>query len=603
MKRFLKVFIIIIVTISLCGQIMFVSANEGRKVYSPFGDNMLNYLQEDNDDLLLNRKNYGYMAFIENFQSDGVSLYFLKMSDIFANTGTEPDQEKYMEVLLNIIATYDLDNASVISEQYSLDNMKEFKDYVLDFTEMGKEAVSVIIGDNSTASQLESSIVTAIDGLSVLAENTDNWINALSNLETIINNYEKYDGFLKLIEEKGEGELKEAAITLRRGMSEAMEIKLSTYTEVSNENFKNYSEFFFSDVFFTSLKQAPQYNSDVNFKFFVDCGDNIVTKIGTLKSSWDLGVMIGKLVGNVAVGGEKIINRLLEMMALHDISVILQGEIIDLSSEFIEKYGSEEEETVIENYILYSQYLIGCRIRGEYCMYSTVANDAGLLSWFNKKNAEEAKIWYEDKTDKILDIQDNLLNIYNVSESEIVDKKFATDVTEDSLKKMLAENVTKTILNFVFDDFDNNGIYEAIAFCGEYYEEDGIFFGTLYFISQEGVQVIREEDGYWDCGQIYDFEDAIIIAITQYFATGGLTYYYQIKGNEVIEIEGSGYGNGLYQDEQGRICMTDSQYDGCVDGTGHTWNIYYFYWDDGLKEYGGTQISIVNVKSLALTKV
>ncbi len=38
--------------------------------------------------------------------------------------------------------------------------------------------------------------------------------------------------------------------------------------------------------------------------------------------------------------------------------------------------------------------------------------------------------------------------------------------------------------------------------------------------------------------------------------------------------------------------MTDSQYDACVDGTGHTWNIYYFYWDNGLKEYGGTQISI-----------
>lgn len=82
------------------------------------------------------------------------------------------------------------------------------------------------------------------------------------------------------------------------------------------------------------------------------------------------------------------------------------------------------------------------------------------------------------------------------------------------------------------------------------------------------------------------------IAITKYFTNGGLTYYYQINGDEVTEIEGSGYGAGLYQDEQGRMYMTDSQYDACVDGTGHTWNIYYFYWDNGLKEYGGTQISI-----------
>lgn len=39
------------------------------------------------------------------------------------------------------------------------------------------------------------------------------------------------------------------------------------------------------------------------------------------------------------------------------------------------------------------------------------------------------------------------------------------------------------------------------------------------------------------------------------------------------------------------MCMTDSQYDANVDGTGHTWNVYYFYWDDGLKEYGGTLIT------------
>lgn len=303
MKRILKLVISIIIMISLCGQIMITFA-EKKTANSRYGDNMLEYIRGNDDNLLLLRKNYGYMTFVENFKSDWKSLYFLEMSDIFAQTGSEPDKRKYMEVLLNIIATYDLDNASVISEQNNLDNMKEFKDYTLDVIEMGKDAISIIIGNNSTASQLESSIVTAIDGLSVLAKNTDNWINAISDLETIIQNYEKYDSFLKLIEEKGEGELKEAANILRNGMSEAIEIKLNTYIDVSNENFENYSEFFFSDVFFTILKQSPQYSSDENIKFFVDCGDNIVTKIGTLESSWDFGVMIGKLVGNVGVVSE-----------------------------------------------------------------------------------------------------------------------------------------------------------------------------------------------------------------------------------------------------------------------------------------------------------
>ncbi len=417
MKRILKVVISTIIMVSLCGQIM-ISFADRKTANSPYGNNMLEYVQGDNDNLLLLRKNYRYMTFVENFKSDCISLYFLEMSNIFAETGTEPDKRKYMEVLLNIIATYDLDNASVIAEQCNLDNKKTFKDYTLDIVKMGKEAVSIIIGNSSTVSQLESSIAIAIDGVSVLAENTDNWINAISDLETIVQNYKKYDEFLKLIEENSEGELKEAATTLRKGMSEAIEIKLSTYIEVSNKNLSNYSEFFFSDMFFTILKKTPQYNSDENLKFFTDCGDEIVTKAGTLKSSWDLGVLIGKLVGNITVGGENIINRLLETMALYDISVILQGKIIDLSSEFLNKYGSEEEETVIESYILYSQYLIGCRIRGEYCIYSIIANDAGLLSWFNKKSAEEAKLWYENKVNQILNIQDNLLNIYHIHENE-----------------------------------------------------------------------------------------------------------------------------------------------------------------------------------------
>ena len=73
-----------------------------------------------------------------------------------------------------------------------------------------------------------------------------------------------------------------------------------------------------------------------------------------------------------------------------------------------------DEEAVIERYVLYSQYLVDCRIRGEYCIYSVVADDAGLLSWFNKEDAEDAKLWYENKVKKILSIQNKLLDINNI---------------------------------------------------------------------------------------------------------------------------------------------------------------------------------------------
>ena len=129
-----------------------------------------------------------------------------------------------------------------------------------------------------------------------------------------------------------------------------------------------------------------------------------------------------------------------------------------------------------------------------------------------------------------------------------------------------------------------------MAFCGEYNSEDGSYFGTLYFVTQNGVEEIKEKDGYWNSGVVYDFGDEKIIGITKYFTTGGLSYYYEIDEMTFKELEGSGYGEG-FQGEEGKMYMTDSQYDFGVDGTGHTWNLYYFYWENGLKEYGGVEIS------------
>ena len=419
MKRIISVLLIMILTLSLSFP---VSADESSNIQacSVSGKKMFQYMQGDNGKLLTLRKNYGYMTFIGDFKSNALSLYLLEMTDKLIDTGAAPDKEKYMETLVNIIATYDMDRADDIAKQSNMDNLKTLKDYAMDCTEMGKNAVSVMVGTNPAASELETTLSTAVDGLSVLIDNTDNWISALSNLETIVKDYSEHDNFLKLLEEKSNGELKEAAQTLRKGMKKALEIKLDTYQDVSDKNYKNYEEFFFSDFFFDAVKQLPEYENDEALKYFIDAGDNVVSKVGTLESAWDLGKIIGTMVGDAVVGGENLINRVLEMMAIYDISEILQEKILDTGTEFLNDLGKDNEESLVETYIALSNYLIGCRIRGEYCLYSIVAEDAGLLSCFNKNSAEEAKLWYEEKTKKILSIQDDLMSIFeeNVSNEE-----------------------------------------------------------------------------------------------------------------------------------------------------------------------------------------
>lgn len=410
MKRAISVLLIMVLILSVH---MTVSANELSNIpaQSDSGKKLFQYMQGDDQELLILRKNYGYMTFIEDFRSNVLSLYLLEMTDKLIDTGDKPDKDKYMEILTNIIATYDLDCADDIAKQHNMDNLKSLKDYAMDFAKMGAKAVSVMVGNNPEVSKLETMISTAINGLDVLIDNTDNWIVALSNLETIIQDYSEHDKFLRLIIDKSDGELKAAAQTLHKGLEKALEIKLDTYRDISDKNYKNYEEFFFSDVFFNVVKQMPEYETDEALKYFVDVGDTIVSKVGTWGSSWELGKMIGTLVGDVVVGGENLINRVLEMMAIYDISVVLQGEIIEKGNEFLTNLGTDSEGSLIDTYVAFSQYLIGCRIRGEYCLYSIVAKDAGLLSWFNKKSAEEAKIWYEEKVERILEIQNNLLKV------------------------------------------------------------------------------------------------------------------------------------------------------------------------------------------------
>lgn len=417
MKRIISILLIAILMLSLSVP-AFAKESSDLLAGSSSGKKLFQYMQGDNGNLLILRRNYGYMTFIEDFKSDTLSLYLLEMTDKLIDTGATPDKEKYMETLVNIIATYDLERADEVAKQKNMDNLKTLQDYAMDCGEMGKNAVSVMVGNNPAASELETTLSTAIDSLGLLIDNTDNWISALSNLETIIQNYSEHNEFLKLIEEKSEGELKVAAQTLRKGMEKALEIKLDTYQDVSDKNYKNYEEFFFSDVFFNAVKKMPEYEEDESLKYLVDTGDDIVSKASTLGSAWDLGEMIGTLVGDVVVGGENLVNRVLEMMAIYNISEILQGEIIEAGTEFLNNMGKENEENLAHTYVAFSNYLVGCRIRGEYCLYSIVAKDAGLLSWFNKNSAKESKEWYDNKTEKIIKIQNNLLEVISTKSVE-----------------------------------------------------------------------------------------------------------------------------------------------------------------------------------------
>lgn len=497
-KRMISSILVIIMLFSVFTPV-YASNSEYKQPISAYGDEMLEYLLTDNHKLLVIRDNYGYMQFTDKFRQNAASLFLLEMTDLLIQTGMEPDKTKYIEVLINIMGTYELDNATDISTQKSMDNLKSVQDYAMDIVDIGTKAVSFMVANNPEVSEFEEAISTAIGRMSTLKDDINNWVEALSNLETIVEDYSKYDDFLELIEQKSTGELKEAASTLRSGMRKAFTIKLDTYGEVSDDNFDNFSELFFSDIFWKVLKQTEDYEKDETLKEVVDAGDSFVSKIEDLINSWELALGIGKLVGNVTVGAENLVNRVLEIFALSDISAILQLEVTELSIDFFEKIGTQEEAKSIDQYELFAQYLIGCRIRGEYCLYSIVANDAGLLSWFNKKSAEEAKNWYETKADKILDIQKELLKVKNnkIDYTEIVTSAYNNFIIQGDYNKY-TESWETPAKEYGMLDINNDGVLELFI-NSEYMMEE--WSNTLIFtynINESKVVFVSDIYHYGD---------------------------------------------------------------------------------------------------------
>ena len=384
------------------------------------GKRFIEYWQTGYPKLLLTSSNYEYLQFINDFNGNALSLYLLNMADLFADTGVKPDRNKYIDVLMNIVFTYDGENSGDIAEQKKTDNLKTYEDYSEDVTDIGIQAVDKLIKLGGAAGELKDQISMAVDGLKVLKDNTENYCESLSRIETIISNYVKYDDFFEIIESNSKGELKEAASSIKRAMETSMNKYLYSYQDISDENFNNWTEYIFNDVFIDTCKKLPEYENDETFKWYIDGADNFMEKFSELSGSWDLGASIGTLVGNLTVGGENLANRLLEIMAIKDIGEVLTGALEDIYvDDFTKAIGTEKEIEVVERYVMVSKILIGTRIRGEYCWYSIIAHDAGLLSLFNKENGKRAEEVYKSSVNVLKEIQEELNEVIEEENNKI----------------------------------------------------------------------------------------------------------------------------------------------------------------------------------------
>jgi hypothetical protein len=163
---------------------------------------------------------------------------------------------------------------------------------------------------------------------------------------------------------------------------------------------------------------------------------------------------------------------------------------------------------------------------------------------------------------------------------------------EDLFKNALKQNSNRKIAFWEYDDYDKDGFYEAFAFTGE--ENYGFTYGTLWLINSGGVTVIKDE---LVCETIFTFilENTKFICIS-YATVNNYSLMWGISGESSYELPISGVGQKFNLNENGNMLIMQSAFDNISFGEyvsgAHTWKPYYFYYDGGFREYGGSKLSL-----------
>lgn len=176
---------------------------------------------------------------------------------------------------------------------------------------------------------------------------------------------------------------------------------------------------------------------------------------------------------------------------------------------------------------------------------------------------------------------------------------------ENLYREMLQEAMGTSdgeLIDFVCDDFDLDGEYEAFGFTGVSQEGDEympeLHIGKIWFISKDGAKVICDDErNFTDVFRLLDFGNRKYIGLNEWYVTARVTYLYTVKNGDAVEDNMSGVGD-MSDPQNGEVSVLLSAYDGTYDPEmdgyiGHTWKPYYFYYDestDSLAEHIGVEI-------------
>ncbi|MEG2204727.1 MAG: hypothetical protein RRY21_06165, partial [Oscillospiraceae bacterium] len=165
-------------------------------------------------------------------------------------------------------------------------------------------------------------------------------------------------------------------------------------------------------------------------------------------------------------------------------------------------------------------------------------------------------------------------------------------LSEELLRDRLEGAAALPVVSFASADYDSDGDREAFALVGQATGQPGAAVGELWFVSSDSKPIRLTDESHWDHARAVGAgAGAWFVAEELGGGASSSSRIFELRIGQPNDLEPTHSLMRFEETEKGRYSALHSAYDGFDDGTGHTWKPYWFYWDDGLREYGGIEMT------------
>lgn len=351
------------------------------------------------NDYLANNKNFVYPQVKDRLENNRYFQFCLSSVEFLTNVGWadlftgEYDEndvkvQYYVTALSSLLMTMEDNWSDVKAVQAKADATMDWQDYLAEFGSV--TAGSLSAGTNGA---WETAFETCGMSIDILGSTIDT-LEDYQTLESNASAYVMYHSLLEIIiKNTTDPLLSQAAQYLLNATDLCYIYRMEHFDMIIEKE---------TDAFFSVLdKVIEQEQKDSTILSGEWAALNCLSHAAKSAGSFKLGVDIGKFIWDVIINASDTMLRWYEMCALSSVREALIKEITKRDAQI---FGQEDWEEIFEVRDLLMN-LLCVNVRGEYCAYMLLTEDAGILSTFHTWiNGEEDKEWFNS----VLEITNNL---------------------------------------------------------------------------------------------------------------------------------------------------------------------------------------------------